>query len=129
MRGENPKYHLFLNIKPFGNTNKIAGLYFDPSLNLWRLYAQGGDISLTAMQGNGTNPSPYWVQIKVVGDWTTGKYKRAIIGDTQYDLSAYTMVTGATSINGLSQARIEVYGVTGTVAGYMGYILITRDEP
>jgi len=129
MRGENPKYNVFLNIRPFNLTNKIAGLIYDPTVNQWKLYTAAGDINLTSMQGNGSNPSPYWVQVKVVGDWNTGKYKRAIIGDSQYDISSHTMVTGGTSINGLSQARLEMYGVSGSVAGFVGYVLVTRDEP
>lgn len=129
MRGENPEYNIFLNIRPFNLTNKIAGLIYSPVTNQWILYASPTNIVLTSMSGNGSNPSPYWIQVKVVGDWNTGKYKRAIIGDTQYDISAYTMITGGTSINGLSQARLELYGKTGSVAGYLGYILVTRDEP
>lgn len=119
-----------------GNQNGFfAVLRYDHASGNWQIYVAGG--TWTTIFHNNTNTptagAEMWIQHKLVCDFYTGKYIRAMIGDSSYDLSTYNMYTPGpiTPIfKGYlyGESRSESYGA-GTTPGYIGYILITKDEP
>lgn len=96
------------------------------------------DINLVHASGNfaiaslpkPTSNNEYWAQIKVTGDWSTGRYIAAIVGEQRIDVSAYTLAASALSEVG-TVTSIAFCAGTGTVAGFtsIGYMILTRDEP
>jgi len=103
------------------NYNRAAGN--------WRIALAGGgyqNIYGMSMAGIGNR----WVQVKVVADWSTKKYVRAYIGERFFDLSAYTMfnLTFSTAGDFFTSIGASSYGA-GSSDGYIGYVLLTKDEP
>jgi len=103
------------------NYNRAAGN--------WRIQVAGGgyqNIYGMSMAGIGNR----WVQVKVVADWSTKKYMRAFIGERFFDISAYTMynLTFSTAGDFFTSIGAASYGA-GSADGYIGYVLLTKDEP
>lgn len=69
-----------------------------------------------------------WQTVKVVADFTTGRYVRALISGAVVDLSAYAMVA-APGTGALAQVTMEVLErAAATEQMAIGYLVITRDE-
>lgn len=72
-----------------------------------------------------------WQTMKLVWDLDSKKYVRAILNDTEYDLSAYTPVDVGTSA--VRQLIIDIYlwpEVTGgNRHGYVDDFILTQNEP
>ena len=67
--------------------------------------------------------------IKVVADFSTDKYVRALMFGNEYDLSAYTIRTaGSASIKHI-EPRFEIVGAAGSAAtAYVDDIILTENE-
>jgi hypothetical protein len=72
-----------------------------------------------------------WISVKIVADYSTGKYERLMIGNTQYDISSLSMTSGLTGFAGNTQAELytSVSDATYKQPVYIGYVIISGDEP
>jgi hypothetical protein len=72
-----------------------------------------------------------WIGVKLVADFETGKYERVMIGNTQYDLSSYSMAAGLSGLSGSTRIEVNNEGKTATYKEeiYLGYVVISGDEP
>jgi len=116
----------------YNNLNAVAYvpvLKFNHSTGWWQIQVLGGGW-IDIFEMNISTVNIRLMQIKFVGDWITGKYVRALIGDNLIDLSAYQMPLSVNSIEGFVAyvARAVSFGA-GTGYGILGYVLITKDEP
>jgi hypothetical protein len=72
-----------------------------------------------------------WVSFKVVADFSTGKYVRAMIGNTEYDLSGYSLKVGLAGLVGDTFTETYVQGNSPVFKEevYIGYVILSGDEP
>jgi hypothetical protein len=97
-----------------------------------------GDVFITTPSGDVKvydNPSDayvsdHWTNFKIVGNFTTGKFYKLIIGGNSVDLSAYDMVAASTGIKGRVYIDLRIEGKVGkTGQMYIGGVLVNVDEP
>ncbi len=71
-----------------------------------------------------------WTPFKLVADFTDGTYKRAVVGQTSYDLAGPIPDAGGTIVNSQLLTTLEVVS-NDVVAAYvyLGHAVITTDEP
>jgi hypothetical protein len=68
--------------------------------------------------------------IKIVGDFGTGKYVRLLYNDMEYDISAYTMDTGAGSATPDMKCELTLQGRAANLdQANIGLIVLTAGEP
>lgn len=101
---------------------------FDVPNNRILLYSNSGNVTLDTWNG-GTAGSYRKVQFKVVGDWSTQKYSRFLVGEKKYDVSSYLLETGAIVGDGESLITIRSYDKAPSFRNYIGYVRQTKDEP
>jgi hypothetical protein len=72
-----------------------------------------------------------FISVKFVVDVELGRYVRAMLGNTQYDLSAYSLSTGTGGPSGDTYFTIGIEGTSATNKNPVdiGYIIISGDEP
>lgn len=72
-----------------------------------------------------------WVVMKMTFDIVTDKFDRLVIGNNTYDGSAIALGTGAAGLNGQCYVALhaDANDVTNIGAFYVGYVIITADEP
>jgi hypothetical protein len=92
-------------------------------------YLTGGVETPIATLGDLTAQAG-WTPFKLVVDFTTGTYKRAVVGQTAYDLAGPIPDGGGTLINSQLLTTLQVNS-NDTVAAYvyLGHAVITTDEP
>lgn len=134
-----PNYRVMVDYRPFNSaTSYTTRLELDVPSSQWRIMVLGGGTqNILAETLSAT--AAVTKQVKIVGDFATGKYIRAFIGENQIDLSAYNMPLTSTanptsptiSIPGMAvfTMRAVSHGAGATVPGYIGYVLLTKDEP
>lgn len=73
----------------------------------------------------------YATSIKFVIDVSTGRYVRLLLGNTQYDLSSYSVPTTVSGLSGATQITVRsVGGVAPNISAYnINYIVLSGDEP
>lgn len=127
-----PQWTFVIDYKPIGRTAYTAQLYYNRSVNMWRLLTGSGagtgyDLGV---QMNIASTNLRLMQVKVVADWETGKYKRVYIGDQVIDVSNVTMYLSTLTVEGYlaEVVRTLSYGA-GSTYGVLGYALLTKDEP
>jgi hypothetical protein len=69
--------------------------------------------------------------VKFVIDVEQGKYVRAMLGNTQYDLSNYSLSSGGVGLSGDTYVQIGVEGSSAINKNPVdiAYIIISGDEP
>lgn len=74
---------------------------------------------------------PVWLPVKMVCNPTTGYYESLIIADQRYDLREYLLANGASAFqSSLMVSFKSIWKATAPTAGdYVGYMLVTSDEP
>ena len=72
-----------------------------------------------------------WISIKLVADFSAGKYVRVMIGNVEYDLSEYSMSATVAGIAGNTQVELfcEEPSEPYIEPVYIGYIIVSGDEP
>lgn len=125
-----PSWNFRVDYKPNNMQAYIPRLNYDRVNGKWQIANLSGgftDIFDMPLPPSGT---VLLMQVKFVGDWSTGKYVRALIGDNLIDISSISMPTSTTTYNGFlsAQARAISHGATST-DGNLGYMLLTKDEP
>ena len=123
----NPNYYFRIIYRLGAGKDYRAVLKYDHTGSKWLIETSGGDV--TVYQMNVTGLANVHQQVKIVADWNTGKYVRALIGDNLIDISSFTMQHSGV-IDGLATYtfRAVSYGA-GTTDGFLGYVLLTKDEP
>lgn len=80
-------------------------------------------------------PTTVWRQIKIVADWQTRKYIGAIIGDASYNFQQLGIADGLpnSALTPSGRCSFSLTNVCGLGAFadimYVGYAVLTRDEP
>lgn len=100
---------------------------------------QTGKVKIDAVGGMQTIVIPAnvsyfvdrWIAVKLVADFELGIFTRLMLGNTQYDLSAYSMNGGFTGQSGASFFELGCSGIDATYKEeiYLGYVIISGDEP
>ena len=71
-----------------------------------------------------------WIPIKMVVDFATPAYVRLLVGQEQFDISAYTPPSAASLLKGDFYARFVTNAIDdGINIAYIGHVTITIDEP
>jgi hypothetical protein len=96
-----------------------------------------GDVSVLTAAGwvfitsvGVTAASEFWVDIKLTIDPLTGFYKRLVVGQVLYDISLLDIPAVVDASTGRVQVILECDGnIAAATIGYIGYIMLTLDEP
>lgn len=123
-----PNYYMTMDYRIAGGNPYIPRLQFDNAAGNWKILTNTGYVTIVhtgILAGN-----PMLQQIKMVVDFSAGKYVRALIGDNLIDLSQYTMQASVNSFDGFCIATFGgvSFGAASSI-GIIGYILLTKDEP
>lgn len=125
-----PNYEIIIDYRINASKKFAPRLRWSHGDGQWQIRMP--DASWQNIYNSGVPPSGsiQHIQVKFVGDWSTGKYVRALIGDNLINLSQYDMPVSANSYDGyvITSFGARSYGA-GTADGYLGYILNTKDEP
>ena len=80
---------------------------------------------------NGDGNFSGWIWIKIVADFNTGKYVRLLVGNTEIDLSNYTIDTVSSWGNGRGQVSLNPGIITYTSEQFylVDMLSLTMDEP
>jgi len=72
-----------------------------------------------------------WLNIKIIGDYSTGKYYRLVMGGHEFDITAYDMRSVTSNIKGRFYLDLRVIGQSGLFIEplYIGAVTLTTDEP
>jgi len=91
----------------------------------------GPDTALVSIGNIGVpNADAIWLPVKFVIDFEKEKLVRCLIGNTQIDLSAYDTFTTTLRASWQLQFEITSYAWgTGNKVTYLGYGMVTLDEP
>ncbi len=112
-----------------GPVNAMTGdIYVHTGTGLIQIVHSGGTSTLTTKRV--MDDPTEWVMLKLVIDFANSVFSRFLFGQTQYDLSAYTPVSAASTYPGKGDAVIRIKndnGVQSTVR--LGHLAITTDEP
>lgn len=134
-----------------GQTSVVGlecGLWIDsalsPDWNMAMIYDRGGtertaqldyNAATQTLSANGTTVKTFagvvgWAQIKLVANFETGRYVRAIVGENRTDLSAVNMVSSAVLPTDELNAGVSIIArAAATRPVVVAYCMITRDEP
>jgi len=117
--------------KYVGNNIYRARLRFNPALvpDGMQIEDDNGDWQDVGNNFYGLNVEMF-NHVKLVADFDTNKYVRALWGDTEVDLSAYSLYrVGAGYLNQML-AGVKLYSRSGeNDSKYVDYVLVTVDEP
>lgn len=124
-----PNFTFFLDYRIDNTVKYTAALRYNAAAANWQISTPSGWVSIFAQAVLPAGRVAH-IPVKFVGDWETGKYVRALIGDSVIDLSTYSMPASTLPIDKFITATIvaESRGV-GTGLGYVGYVILTKDEP
>ena len=71
----------------------------------------------------------YWLPIKIVLDWSTFRYKRIIVGENEYDMSAFDLYHAASVQRASIQIRIGQHTAAAAAkTGYVDNVILTQNE-
>jgi hypothetical protein len=132
-----------LHVHPVGTLNTISVfIYGDDGVNQYNselYYDVANDTVSYLNSGGGYTPlktdvlfvagEDIWIPLKLVIDWDTKKYIRAIVEDLDTDLSAQALQTGATT--GLKNIIISIRFKTTVAAAktmYLDNVIFTQNE-
>jgi len=113
-----------------GSQAYSASLRFTAStgvLEYWDVTSQWVEIDASV---NWKEDVDMWLLMKLVIDWTTGKYVRAIVGDTEYNLSEYSYASAADATKPAIALRF-VLATTDNAnrIANIDNVILTQNEP
>jgi hypothetical protein len=111
-----------------GGVAHLMSIQINTETGLIRHGAAGGFVDLVTLD---TLDEPdRFVRFKIVGNFTTNMLERAIVGNVEYDLSAYTMGTAVPYLPGLVTVSFQATAqAAATPAVNLGHVIFTIDEP
>ncbi len=115
-----------LSYDTIAGRNVIVNLRFVASTGAIQVFnTAGGTYATIATVGT----SDGWVALKLVANAVTGLLERLLVGQKIYDLTQ-SCDNGFGTTPGKLQAQLKATGVAlSTQRGYVGYFLVTTDEP
>lgn len=124
--------YLEIRLRKYVDNNVYrARLRFNPGLvpDKMQIEDDAGDWQTVGNNFYGLNVEMF-NHIKLVADFDTNKYVRALWGDTEVDLSAYSLYrVGAGYLNQML-AGVKIYSRDGeNDSKYVDYVLVTVNEP
>ena len=111
-----------------GGISKKGTLLIDPAT--WNISYYNGTVYVIIASLPASPSYPMWVTIKLVMDFTTGFYVRAVIGQNTFDLSTIPVYGGAASQpNGALFYAITGTNIAANNKTNIGHFILTTDEP
>lgn len=127
--GNAGKIACYLTYSAAGGSNRYRmGIRINWSAQTLSFVDNTGEVNVTMSAD--TWGDSIWFPIKIVGDFSTGYYKRLMIGDRFIDLSDYQMEEPVAAVSEaivLYIASISLGVASKSV--HLGHVLITTDEP
>jgi hypothetical protein len=112
----------------FPTTGYVAGVKFESATKKVYLRTTGGYTELTEV--GSYDPRFNIALVKFTADWINNKYGRLIIGDTEYDISAYPLNTVGFADRVHVEINLYLHGdVSDSEKFYFGHVYFTTDEP
>lgn len=111
------------------DTHSYEGtLKIDSSNGVVSYFSGGVDHTIVTLGDLTTQAG--WTPFKLVVDFATGRYVRAVIGQASYDISGPIPDSGPSLVNYQLRTTIEATGNdTVTAYAYCGHAVVTTDEP
>lgn len=111
-------------------TSKAAELRFVKQTGEVLVKTTGGNHTIIT-PGSVSNLVSRWISIKMVADYSTNHLYKVMLGNTEYDLSAFTMNNSVNGLSGSTYIEISSQGIDATYKEefYLGYVIISGDEP
>lgn len=113
----------------------LAGDKFVGQLEIWPatgvigIWATGGLVVIGNV-GYNADSEGTWLSLKLVGDFLNGNYVRALIGQTQVDLSAYALAFSPVAVPDRAEFWLVCNAANAvTNLAYVGHAAGTVDEP
>jgi len=128
---EDAKFYLSMYLDGHTGSAQIrAGIRYNLDTDKLYYHDSGGGWTEFQDDVSYTLDKEWWLYLKMVLDWSTGKYIRAIVGGTEYDLSSYSYK----STPGDADAYIELRFLVMTLEDadnscYIDNVIITQNEP
>jgi len=112
-----------------GGTRYIGALRYLWGGNTLQYLGDDGDYHLIAIHP--LQPHAYMFNyLKLVIDTSTHKYVRALVGDTEYDLSAYDLDDDLGGYNGACEFEVKTTSeALANESNYIDYTVLTVNEP
>lgn len=126
-----PNHYLTIDYKPYGLTPYLARIIGVPGSTTIDIYIESaGALEKIYTISRPSAGNEYWYQAKIAADFQAGKYIRAVIGEKLIDISGYSLSFSGLTEEGILTPVATVAG-TGSITGsaYLGYLIVTRDEP
>jgi len=115
---------------PVSGSPYTGGFYLNVQNGYIRTSPETTPIQYIYQNGAAFPTNIFMIQIKIVMDFSTGKFVRALIGDQLFDISDYPLSPSSSSLEGYATTFFSGYSL-GTALNpvKLGYVLITKDEP
>ena len=120
-----------IGIVYYDGTNSYAGyIRYDPDDDTLQVYdATAGWVTIGSSINIYTDVSA-WQTMKLVANLSTQAYVRAILNDTEYDLSSYSMFSATTSVAPRIAVGAWIYReVASNLHVYVDDAIVTQQEP
>jgi len=122
----NYKLRMFYDL---GGVEFTARLEFLPATGALRIFVSNNWVEI-GNTGYGGYSGEIWLPLKLVADFESGQYVRALMGQEQIDLSSYSMDSSLILPPGIAAFDIRCEAANaGENSGFAGFANITVDEP
>lgn len=112
-----------------GFTLYNGSVWIQPTLQQIQLRNSDGDYFVLASGLSFLPNTQYFMHVKLVIDIETNKYVRLLIDNTEYDISAYSLASGGSSIKKSIQAKVTNFNDTQDPSSiYVDNFIITVNE-
>lgn len=107
----------------------FAYLSVTPADGAVRIWSSAGWTTICNVGYNAWSEGA-WLPLKFVADFETGEYVRLLVGQEEYDISAYVLMSTILAVAGRAEFRLICYPTgEGADTGYIGHAVGTVDEP
>lgn len=121
---------IYFQVAKADGTTKAAQVQITASTALVKIIHSGGTTTIVTPSNAGYMKNR-WVVIKLVADFNNAVYKRLFVGNSLFDISAYSMAAGVAGFKGNLMLEVDVTAPDGTnkQPAYLGSVILTGDEP
>lgn len=127
----NPCHYINLNMRHYDGSTLLSAILqlhsFDSTI---KIQTTGGVFVTIATGFTPVSAIHMYHMCKLVVDFSTGYYKRALINETEYNLSQYPLLATASAVAKQHNFIVNLTPNVGTPSeAYVGHIIITGNEP
>lgn len=125
-------YSFFMWIMHYDGTNVLFG-YVILDFNAKTISIEGRDagIKVIASDIDFRSENHHYFPVKLVVDFATEKYVRLLVGNVQYELSTYTLLTTGSGVEECDVVQLNIANdATATAASiWLDDFILTQNEP